>query len=325
MLVAVLVVQASVAGGARGASAAESHQVALGVYIPKISWYPGRIDRYARLVGRKPVIVSYYKQWDFAPFVERELKLVWRRGALPVVTWEPLSYHGRRYPLRAIARGRYDRYLRRSARAAVAWGRPIFVRFAHEMNGDWYPWGRGVDGNTARRYKMAWRRVVRVFRRNGARNVRWVWTPNVNHGGGLPFKRFYPGDRWVDWVGLDGFNWGHGGRSLSFRKIFGRSYRVLRRISHHPIMIAETGAYGRGKARWITQAMRRQLPRMPGIKALVWFNGAANGVDLRFNSSRPALRAYRSAARRGRYRTTRERFLAISRNRLKRTGGEERP
>jgi len=288
-----------------------ARRIALGVYISDAGAHPARIDRYARLMGRQPTIVSYYKQWDFPPFVERELRGAWNRGAVPMVSWEPMSYHGRRYPLRAIVRGRYDRYLRRAARVAASWDRPLLVRFAHEMNGGWYPWALGVDGNTAGRYKSAWRRIVRIFRSRGADNVRWVWTPNVDPRGRLPFKRLYPGDAWVDWVGLDGFNWGHEGRSFSFGQIFNRSYRTLTRISRRPVLIAETGAYFAGKARWISQALKRQLPRLPRVKALVWYNHPTNGVDLRFNSSRPALRAFRSAARTPRYQMSRRRLLAV--------------
>jgi hypothetical protein len=300
------------------ADVARAREIALGVYIPGVAQHPSRIDRYAGLLGRKPVIVSDYKQWDFAPFVEEELDGIWRRGAVPMITWEPLSYHGRRYPLRRIARGRYDSYLRKAARAAASWRHPIFVRFAHEMNGDWYPWGPGVAGNSPRRYKLAWRRIVRIFRQAGAENVRWVWTPHVNQGGGMPFKSYYPGDRWVDWVGFDGFNWGYGGSSYSFNEVFRDSYRVLARLSSRPVMIAETGTQGAGKARWIAQALK-QLPRMRRIRALVWFNHPANGVDLRFNSSRASLRAFRGGTRR--YRLTRDRLLETRRRLASPSGG----
>jgi hypothetical protein len=294
------------------AAPAEGHRIALGAYIPGASWHPGRVGRFASVFGREPVIVSDYRQWDSAPFVASQLTAVWRRGGLPMITWEPMSYRRKHYPLRAIAGGRFDRYLDRSARAARDWGHPILVRFAHEMNGNWYPWGSGVDGNTASDYKRAWRHVVRIFRRVGATNVRWVWTPYVD-GGHLPFRRFYPGDRWVDWVGLDGFNWGYGGSTYSFQQIFGRSYRMLARLSSRPMMIAETGTTRKNKARWISQALDRQLPRFRRIRALVWFDAWANGVDLRLGFPAAAMRAFRSAARAKLYASTRGSLLELSR------------
>lgn len=292
------------------APSASAQRVALGAYIPEAGWHPGRIQRFAAMAGRAPVIVSDYRQWDQPPFDRSQLSAVWRRGAVPMITWEPMSYHGRRYPLRAIAAGRYDGYLRRSARAARAWDKPIFVRFAHEMNGDWYPWGVGAPGVSAGLYKSAWRHVVRVFRREGADRVRWVWCPNVNQGGEIPFAGQYPGDSWVDWVGLDGFNWGYGGRSYSFGQIFGSSYRTLRRLSPKPVMIAETGTYAHGRAKWISQALGRQLRRFGRVKALVWFNRPANGVGFRFDRPRAARDAFRRAVQGRTFHTSRSRLLA---------------
>ncbi len=289
--------------------AAAARCIAIGAYDPNASQRPTSIDRYGRLLGRPSRIVSYYHQWDSIPFVPGELQAAWDRGAVPMITWEPMSYSGRRFPLRAIARGRYDRYARRAAGVVAAWGKPVLLRFAHEMNGDWYPWGAGLEGNTAQRYKAAWRRLVRIFRRAGADNVRWVWTPYTDQFGGVPFERFYPGDRWVDWVGLDGFNWGYGGRSYSFAQLFSGSYHELARISRRPMMIAELGTTDRGKRHWISQALRWQLPRMRRIKALIWFNAGDNGVDLRFNGTYSALRAFRAAVRARRYGATRQSLL----------------
>jgi hypothetical protein len=292
-------------------TASPSSSLALGVYVRDAGIHPGRIDRYRRVMGRSPAIVSEYKQWDERPFDSGELRQIWERGALPMVTWEPMSYSGARYPLRAIADGRFDRYLRRSAVAAREWGKPILVRFAHEMNGDWYAWGTDGRGHSPQLYRRAWRRVVAKFKAAGADNVRWVWCPNVNQSGRLPFVHYYPGDRWVDWVGLDGFNWGYRGSYFSFKAIFGRSYRALARLSNAPIMIAETGAADRRKARWITQGMRRQVSRYPRIRALVWFNAPVNGVDLRFDGTRQGLRAFRGAARSARYSFDRSGLLEL--------------
>ena len=80
------------------------------------------------------------------------------------------------------------------------------IRFGHEMNGDWYGW----SGQPAA-YVAAWRHVVSVFRGEGAANVKWVWSPNVDNGD-YPFARYFPGDSWVDYVALDGYNWGRSRR-----------------------------------------------------------------------------------------------------------------
>jgi Glycosyl hydrolase family 26 len=270
-------------------------RVALGAYIRGADANPGKIAAYARQVDRKAVIVGAYKDWGGQPFGRNELRSIWRTGAVPMITWEPWGF-----PMRGIARGRYDRYLRASARQAADWGKPFFLRFAHEMNGTWYPWGRHTRAVV---YKAAWRHVVKVFRRAGARNAIWDWVPYVNPGGGLPFTGRFPGNRWVDWVGLDGLNWGGSFGWRSFKELFGGSYRVLKRLTAAPVMVAETGSgeSGGSKVRWISRALRRQVPRMGHIRALLWWDASDPRGDIRVNSSHSALRALRSAARDRRY------------------------
>jgi hypothetical protein len=300
------------------AAAGTEGSVALGAYLPGAEQHPGLIDRYGRLVGRRPVIVSYYRQWDSIPFVPSELQAVWNRGAVPMITWEPMSYAGRTYPMRLIQRGRFDQYIRESARAAARWGHPILVRFAHEMNGTWYPWSRGVEGNNSYRLKAVWRRVVGIFRTQGATNVQWVWAPNVNTGGDFPFRDLYPGDKWVDWVGFDGFNWAQRGAWNSFTEIVDNTYEELAKISSRPMIVAETGSNESGgdKAAWISSALRREIPNFGRIRAVVWFDDVINegeeegALDARVNSSPASLRAFRSAIASPVYSLSRSQLLA---------------
>jgi hypothetical protein len=310
------------AAPAHAASAPAS--VALGAYIPKANERPDRIGAFTRLAGRPPAIMSYYKQWDYVPFDPAELDAVWNRGAVPMITWEPLSYEGRKFPLARIQHGRYDRYIRESARAAAAWGRPILVRFAHEMNGTWYPWARGVAGNTSYRIKAVWRRVVRLFREQGATNVEWVWTPNVNTSGHFPFRDLYPGDRWVDWVGFDGFNWALRGEWHSFTEIVDNTYEEIAKLTSRPMIVGETGSSESGgdKAAWVSSALRREIPKLPRIRAVVWFDApfgdtgenAGEELDARINSSHSSLQAFRRAIDSPRYGLTRAQLLATPAN-----------
>jgi hypothetical protein len=258
------------------------------------------------------VIVSSYKRWRLAPFVRPELRAVWSRGAVPLITWEPWTDAGRGFRLREIAHGRYDGYVRRAAKSAAAWGRPILLRFAHEMNGTWFPWGRARDGNTARLYKASWRHLVGIFHAAGADNVKWVWTPNVDGGGQYPFARFYPGNKWVDWVGLDGFNWARRGEWQSFTDIFGRSYETLSRITSRPMIVAETGSSQSGgdKAAWVSSALDEEIPRFSRIRAVVWFSDRVGDVDFRIDSSSSALQAFRSGISSPRYGLTRSALLS---------------
>lgn len=288
LLVALSWSPASATAAARGA------RVALGAYVPHGDQSPSVIAAFGEQVGWKPQIVDSYKTFDQVPVYLPQLSAIRRNGAVPMVTWEPQTSSGGRIQLSEIARGRYDGYLRAAARAAVSWGGPLMIRFGQEMNGRWFPWSPS-SGNSPHSYVMAWRHIVRLFRAEGAHNVRWVWTPYVNLNGGLPFTRFYPGNRYVDWAGLDGYNWGGSFPWQSFRNIFSASYKELLRITSRPLLIGEVGcgAVGGSKAAWLRSMLRQSIPRMTHIRAVVWFDAMGPSGDLRVNTSNAALHAFR--------------------------------
>jgi hypothetical protein len=306
---AVCVSAATLAVLAAGSSPAAA-AMAVGAYIPNQWKNPAAIDAFARKVGQMPAIVLSYKRWDVKPFYKPELTGIDSRGALPMVSWEPWTSSGKPDKLWSIARGRYDGYISRSARQAKAWGKPIMVRFAQEMNGSWAPWEQGHPGSTPRSFILAWRHIVSVFRREGADNVLWVWCPNANTGE-LPFMQYYPGDRWVDWVGLDGFNWGGSIGWRSFSEIFGGSYEELARSTSKPIVIGETGSgqTGGDKAAWVRSTFFRELPNFSRVRAVVWYN-SVDRSDFRIDSSPSALQAFREGVASPRYRADREQLLA---------------
>jgi membrane-bound metal-dependent hydrolase YbcI (DUF457 family) len=269
---------------------------AVGVYLPDAEWNPSVIDQYAGTVGRQPAIVSLYTDWSEPIFRPAALEAITARGAVPMVTWEPWRNWSEGVSLASIAAGAEDAYVAASASQAAAWGGPIFLRFGHEMNGGWYPWGVEARNSPAT-YRAAWRHVVEVFRAQGATNVRWVWTPYIEGDRQRPFRRYYPGGKWVDWAGFDGFNWGS--RFLSFAKLFQRSYTTMVRMTKKPLIVAETGSveYGGSKPEWIRRALDRALPRYKHIRALVWWDGVhkEKGTDIRIDTSPASFAAWSEA------------------------------
>jgi mannan endo-1,4-beta-mannosidase len=293
-----------------GVATARSARVALGAYIPHADQNPSLIDSFAGRVGWQPVIVSSFKTFDQAPVYYPQLEGIYNHGAVPMVTWEPQTSSGAGIDLANVARGRYDGYLRRAAQAAANWRGPLLMRFGEEMNGPWYAWSP-FHGNSAHAFVAAWRHIVRLFRREGAGNVRWVWTPYVDAGHHLPFKRFYPGDRYVDWAGLDGYNWGGSFRWRSFRKLFAGSYHTLLRLTSRPLMIGEVGCgkIAGNRAQWLRQMFRHNLPQMTHIRAVVWFDGVDRTGDLQIGKSGSALNAFRQLTNAPLYTATRSLFL----------------
>lgn len=276
--------------------------LALGVFLAGSPEDPGRIDSYTALVGKPPAIVMWYHDWAHGGFNKGIMDGIAARGITPMVTWEPWDYTGGivqpAYALRTIASGTYDEYIRQYARDSAAWGRPFYIRFAHEMNGDWYPWGRGISGNTPADFVAAWRRVHDIFREEGATNVRWVWSPNVADANSTPYNLIYPGDAYVDWVGVVGYNWGASyswSGWVTFAALFGPSYAQLVTLTQKPLMITEVGSSETGgdKAAWILQGLLSDLPlRFPRVRAVLWFN-ANQEADWAITTSPTAFDAFR--------------------------------
>lgn len=254
------------------------------------------LDSYAEMVGRKPDIVMDYSNITDPLLTKTEVSNLQQRGETPMVTWQlyKSGWSGPTISLEEIAAGRYDSYLRNAA--ALAKSMPfneILIRFAHEMNGSWYGW----SGNP-QAYVAAWRHVVTIFREEGATNVKWVWSPNVNYGS-YPFAAYFPGDSWVDYVGLDGYNWGTAGiganRWQSLSQVFSSSYKELTQLSTKPVMITETSSSeaGGSKADWIREGFLRAIPNeFPRVQAVIWFDRNQE-EDWRINSSAASLAAYR--------------------------------
>ncbi|MDX6609633.1 MAG: hypothetical protein QOF85_1558 [Solirubrobacterales bacterium] len=276
-----------------GASAETPRQ--LGVYLPGGGGSASTLDEYASMVGRKPDIFLVFRNMDGPLLYSSEITNLRARGETPMVTLEPYLGSGVA-SLSDIATGKYDAYFRKEADAVRALGMTVMIRFAHEMNLLSSDWGPNKAGNTGSAYADAWRHIVTVFREEGANNVKWVWAPNVDYGG-RPFNQFYPGDEWVDYVGLDGYNWGSsGGESFaSFSKIFASSYTTITQLSTKPLIVSETAASeaGGNKAAWIEETFLRTIPQtMPRISAVIWFSENKER-DWPVNSSQASLDAYR--------------------------------
>lgn len=267
----------------------------------------GQLDTLtAAMGGRRPAIWAIWSQWGSERtrgFPQQAANALAARGVTPMIWWEPVEpgqLHSPTYARYAnIAGGRHDPYIRQYARAARDFRRPILLRFAHEANGTYFPWSIGRFGNTPRTYKAAWRHVHGIFRRQGATNVKFVWSVAKKRcpGGCNPYARLYPGDRFVDQMGASVHNWGTMKRWVPMYQGARRVTRLLKQVSGKPIIVAESGSSSRGgnKARWIWKGYRKVYRRLPAIKAIVYLNADLRSLghpDWRIASPRRALAAY---------------------------------
>ncbi len=224
------------------------------------------------VTGKAPQIVEFYNPLvnDFA---EHQALQVINAGEIPLIQLNPYNASAR-----DIADGVYDRHLTAYAQAVRRFGCAIVLSFGHEMNGWWYPWG--VKGNTTPAdFIAAWRHIHDLFAKNGARNVIWSWDPSHQYSSPKPGKvaspasEWYPGNKYVDWVGLDGYlGYDTNGHPQTFREIFSFQLNDIRHIAPHKLVyIAETGVAPGPAAFKQIRALFRGIASYH-LAGLVWFD-----------------------------------------------------
>jgi beta-mannanase len=259
-----------------------------------------KLDELESHAGKQVSMYVLYKSFYWDPdFPTAQANAVVAKGMMPFMTWEPFNPSNGtdqpEYALARIAGGNFDPMINRWAQQIKAWNHPMYLRFAAEMNGDWFPWSIGINGNSSGDYINAWRHVHDIFAANGVSNVKWVWNPNVNGAQRVALASVYPGDGYVDMVGIDGYNWGTSASWASWQSptsVFGSTLNEVRAITRRPVMIGETSSAeaGGSKAQWIDEFFSF-LKANQDIRAFVWFNYNKE-TDWRIESSSGAQAAF---------------------------------
>jgi hypothetical protein len=254
-------------------------------------------SRVGATLGRDVGLLTTYYAWEWRQaFPSKMAKAARAAGMTPQITWEPwdprLKVDQPRYRLANLSA--FDEYVDGFAKGAAASGGEVNMRFAHEMNGLWYPWASRVNGNSERTYVSAYRRLHHRFARQHASNVTWTWCPNVMFDGKSDtIKASYPGHDVVDVIGLDGYkNKGH----QTPEQLFGPTLELLSHIAPgKPIWINETGcAPGPAKDEWIGSLI--DYLKTTSVHTLVWFELALDGQpDWRLLATPDTTRAAKHA------------------------------
>jgi hypothetical protein len=198
-------------------------------YGVQLDWSSDAPASYAARLGRVP--------YDYGEFMSLPTSAVEMRS-LDAEVSEVAALHAKLFLTVELPQG-LAAVTPQSARALAMdlerWnleGVGVFVRFAHEMNGGWYPWAQQPTA-----YVAAFRLVASYVHRLALGSV-MVWSPNygggypfpgesyeakpgspdfavldTNHDGKLtmqddPYGPYYPGDDAVDWVGLTLYHFG---------------------------------------------------------------------------------------------------------------------
>ena len=287
------------------------------------------LEKFQELTGKPMAIVAFGSFWARQEFPSEKVSLVRSYGAVPLLFWSPWddpfdqNRGPDRYSLKAILAGEWDAYIDKWAEAAAKVPSQFFVSFACEPNGTWFPWsgwfyGRGNPLQEQEKdhpawegpetYKSAWRYVVDRARARGATNILWVFQPNNYSYPNAPWNlaaAYYPGPKYVDWLSLSVYGKQYKDEDwASFPPLLEWPYKELCNLdAEKPIMLAEWGVAEshlakEDKGKWIADAFREMSSRYPRLKAAIfwherWQNEDGSYSNLRVNSSRGALKAYR--------------------------------
>jgi hypothetical protein len=299
----------------------------LGISFPKNPAHNPVIDlsNFESVVGVKHDLSQIFTPFDsrtspemVVPYFYTKPMDIWKSGKIPVLTWYPATSTVYPTPTNInvlIYSGQFDSYLDRAfssinkflgdAKVSSVIGSPkIYIRYAHEMNIGSHLW----SGPTPSDYVKAWQYVVNYSRKypNISKNtVQFIWCPNNNDIGTLPvagnettgsgtptppFENYYPGDEFVDWVGVDGYAWRGRGEQQSFEQVMVPALNRLRNLTSKPIMIAEYGVAPKnqfgydvdGKAAWVKDAFNwiSSNAALYNIKASMYYNISMGGGDI---------------------------------------------
>ncbi|WP_299493127.1 glycosyl hydrolase [uncultured Shewanella sp.] len=280
---------------------ASANKLMLGAYIRDDAYKPENITEFESDINKDIAIINIFTNFDYDWHTLRVQNTnIVAQGATPMITLEPtIAARPEDNLLPEIIAGDWDAYLEQWIADFRIWiedrddpNARIQLRFAHEFNGNWYPWS-----NDPEQYIPAWRHLHAKFEAAGVNQyVEWVWNVNnvdVDDYGDITL--YYPGRDVVDWTSIDGYNWGANysfSQWNTFTELFEEKYDLLMlHYPHHPILIAEVGSAEpsdipephRGqdgdnsdrhesKSRWITDMFTQLRTKFQGIKGIIWFN-----------------------------------------------------
>ncbi len=274
----------------------------LGAFIQNDINVNGMIPQFENLVGKKHIGYLTYTSVS-SPFPKAFADSCKKYNSFMQLGFEPDT------AFRDVVDGPH---LRNWAKEAAKSGIPIFLRFASEMNGDWVPWF-----GSPTLYKEKWRLMYNIMKEE-APNVAMVWCPNwrpdIPYDTSRNIMAYYPGDEYVDWVGVNFYMWGPVYDSLMNEtgiSTLSKLAAVYNKFPNKPIMICEWAAASR---EWrgnpplprITtdycinhmQQLYSNLQQLfPRVKGVFWFDYDShliNKSDFSLTNNPAVLNAYKN-------------------------------
>jgi outer membrane biosynthesis protein TonB len=263
-----------------------------------VGWEDNAMSNFEALVGKQPSMEMVFAHWGNDQFPTWYAPRIKDKGRTMVLFWEALDYNRDyfsqpEYSFDSVLAGKQDAYISKFAADAKAYGGEVIIIPYSEFNGDWFPWGGTIGNNTPAKYKAAYQYLRKFF--VTAPNVKFGWAVNADSVPDTAANQpelFYPGDAYVDIVGVDGFNSGKP-TWMTFDQVFNDPITRLK-VYNKPIYIFSVGSQEDArKPAWITDGLATQLAKYPEVKAVLWFNQNKE-YNWLVNSSAASLTAFKS-------------------------------
>jgi hypothetical protein len=285
-----------------------------GVYVSQAPASMAPLQRVTQETGKQPNMSLFYNAWGaaaasgYANVNVTAIDNACQAGMLPMLTWESwdtattdshgVAWDQPDFAPSVIAGGKYDPYIRAVAAKIKTAPCPVAVRLDQEVNGYWYPWGiKTADmNNSAADYVSMWQHVWTIFHNAGVSNVLWVWSPNVQskkHAGLPDLSASYPGDKYVDWIGIDGYI---ASADQTFHDRFQPTFDQLRAfVPDKPWIIAECGvSTNASKPRQLKNVVSA-VARRKRLVGMNYFNTNKSTGNYLLDETSESLSAFRNA------------------------------
>lgn len=230
---------------------------------------PFELDEWQRATGIKPDLTMIFENWSRQRALTDVLNKAKSFGHDSIaVTWEPWKptpvgtpgdQQGEvqeQWCNASILRGDHDEYIDAMARSLRDSGMTVYLRYAHEMNGNWYPWHNDPDD-----YVAAWRYVRhRVRSLRNAWNVKFIWAPNPDLWRATPadwlqrLMPYWPGPASVEAVGSTMIDFG--GEKYYPVSSFAAQFDLARRIFRKPLLAMEVNVARESAIEWLEDLAR---------------------------------------------------------------------
>ena len=252
-----------------------------GVY--QIHWgverFEAGLTAQTKELGSAPDYVLFFR--DLHPrrgFPTKTVEICKKHGATPVISQELWKWSERRAKnsnwLKRINAGEIDDFWKKWGEDAKAFDSTVVLRLGFEMNGNWFGWGQ-----QPKEFIKAWQRVHRIIHDEvGATKVQFMFSPNVEwdiNNEKCAIELYYPGDKFVDLLALDGYNFGDKHSKwhswVSYEAVFEKSIQKMSK-SKKPLYLAEIGcADGPLKATWV-KTFLHSIQKDDRVSGFIYFN-----------------------------------------------------